>query len=55
MHPWALGSAEWQAYGDTHLDYIQGRTDIWYVAFGHLYLYHVVTDRELVSVTYVRP
>ena len=55
MHPWALGDTEWSTYGDAHLDYIRGRTDIWYVAFGHLYLYHYVTDRDLVTVTYVEP
>lgn len=27
-----------------HLDYICNRKNIWYVGFGHLYLYHFLND-----------
>ena len=29
-----------------HLEYISNRKDIWYVGFGHLYLYHFVSNYE---------
>ncbi len=49
MHPknidWSTG---WQLQ---HLDYIKGKTNIWYVGFGHLYLYHYIDDQNKVSVT----
>ncbi|MBU0992045.1 MAG: hypothetical protein KJ737_06085 [Proteobacteria bacterium] len=50
LHPWALGDAEWVSYGDAHLDHIKDKKDIWYVSFGHLYLYHFMKEKELVTV-----
>lgn len=50
-HPWALGTDEWEAYGDPHLDYIKEKLDVWYVAFGHLYVYHYMQERGVISVT----
>jgi|GEM_PF-4261434 len=29
-----------------HLDYISNRKDVWYTAFGHLYLYHFLEDGD---------
>ena len=50
FHPdkvdWTPGS-----YVYSHLDYISGRKDVWYVGFGHLYLYHFVQERGVVTVT----
>jgi hypothetical protein len=49
MHPynvdWTDGSWERQ-----HIDYIKEKTNLWYVGFGHLYLYHHIDDQNLVSV-----
>ncbi len=39
------------SYFHQHLDYIKEKKDVWYVAFGHLYLYHYVKDRNIISVT----
>jgi len=54
MHPinvnWSNGS-----YALQHLDYISGRTDVWYVAFGHLYVYHYVQERGVVNITALPP
>lgn len=30
------------------LDYIAGKKDVWYVAFGHLYVYHYATERNVI-------
>jgi len=30
----------------SHLEYISNRRDIWYVGFGHLYLYHYISDSK---------
>jgi len=36
---------DWDAdFTWNHLDYISNRKDIWYVGFGHLYLYHFITN-----------
>ena len=32
-----------------HLEYISNRTDIWYVGFGHLYLYRFITSSDQVA------
>ncbi|MCX6013575.1 MAG: DUF2341 domain-containing protein [Chloroflexi bacterium] len=49
MHPrlidWADGS--WQLQ---HLDYIKEKTNLWYVGFGHLYLYHYIANQNKVTV-----
>ena len=38
------------AYLYQHFQYIANRSDVWYVPFGRLYLYHIVPDRNLVTV-----
>lgn len=38
---------------DLHTDYIANRTDVWYVPFGLLYLYHWVDVRNVTDVTSV--
>jgi hypothetical protein len=43
---WADGS-----YLAQHINHISGRPDVWYAAFGELYLYHFVQERGLVSVS----
>jgi hypothetical protein len=43
---WADGS-----YLAQHINYISNRLDVWYAAFGELYLYHFVQERGLVSVS----
>jgi hypothetical protein len=52
MHPrgidWSAGS-----WVQKHLDYIKGRTNLWYVGFGHLYLYHYIDNQNIVNVTKV--
>ncbi|SNB46804.1 InlB B-repeat-containing protein [Geobacter sp. DSM 9736] len=44
-HPW---QGMWQAGTPflQHLDYIHGRSDIWYVPFGRLYQYHFLQERR---------
>jgi len=34
-----------------HLDYISNRSEVWYVGFGHLYLYHYMQERNVISHT----
>ena len=43
-HPWALFPDRDASYFRDHLNYISNRTNIWYVALGHLYLYHLLQD-----------
>jgi hypothetical protein len=45
---WYTGS-----YLHQHLQYIAGRSDVWYVPFGRMYLYHFVQERGLVTITSV--
>ncbi len=47
-HPYMLdwSDGHWAAQ---HLDYIKGRTNLWYVGFGHLYLYRYVAGQNVVS------
>jgi len=49
MHPrgidWSAGS-----WVQKHLDYVKGRTNLWYVGLGHLYLYHYIDDHNIVNV-----
>jgi hypothetical protein len=49
-HPW---QGRWFAGStlDTHSQYISNRKDVWYAAFGELYLYHYVQERGQVTVT----
>jgi hypothetical protein len=46
LHDWSDGSPIRQ-----HIDHIKGRGELWYVGFGHLYLYRFVQERGLVAVT----
>jgi hypothetical protein len=46
---WYTGS-----YLHQHLQFLAGRSDVWYVPFGRLYLYHFVQERGLVTVTSVQ-
>jgi len=32
-----------------HLDYIANRSDVWYVGFGHLYLYHYLQEKNVIN------
>ena len=34
-----------------HLNYISNRSDVWYVGFGHLYLYHYLQERNVIEHT----
>ena len=44
FHPQSI---DWdQEYGPSHLDYIDQRTDVWYVSLGHLYLYELISGYE---------
>jgi hypothetical protein len=49
-HPW---QGRWYAGMtlDTHTQYIANRSDVWYAAFGELYLYHYVQERGKVTVS----
>ncbi|MBN2149082.1 MAG: hypothetical protein JW726_16980, partial [Anaerolineales bacterium] len=49
-HPW---QARWFPGStlDSHTQYIGNRPDVWYAAFGELYLYHFVYERGLVTVS----
>jgi len=42
FHPWDM-SGLWTIFSD-HLDYISNKKNVWYTAFGHLYLYHFLED-----------
>lgn len=46
LHDWSDGSPIRQ-----HIDHIKGQSDLWYVGFGHLYLYRYVQERGQVTVT----
>ncbi len=49
MHPHSISWSPGSRILD-HLDYIKERTNIWYVGFGHLYLYHYIADQDKVEV-----
>jgi len=34
-----------------HFDYISNRSDVWYVGFGHLYLYHYLQEKDVINHT----
>jgi hypothetical protein len=42
---WSVG-----AYAQTHLDYIAGKLDVWYVALGNLYQYHYANEPDIITV-----
>ncbi len=48
IHPHDLAATdEWsKPYISRHLSHISNRTDVWYVNFGMLYLYHILQDHE---------
>ena len=46
-HPYKV---DWNSYGKAHFDYIANHTDVWYVGYGLLYMYHYVEDRDIVTV-----
>ncbi|MEA3336985.1 MAG: hypothetical protein U9R25_13820 [Chloroflexota bacterium] len=50
IHPWRHDWSEGSAIR-RHIDHIKGRKDIWYAGFGHLYTYHYVQERGMVTVT----
>ena len=32
-----------------HLNYLANRTDIWYAGMGHLYIYHYMEERNIIT------
>jgi len=38
-------------YADLHTSYISDRNDVWYVPFGHLYLYHWIDSQNIAHVS----
>jgi len=50
-HPQVLYTDVDQGYLRAHLDYISGRTNVWYVNLGHLYLYHLLQSGNTVGTT----
>ena len=46
FHPPSTNLATGQ-YADLHTTYIANRTDVWYVAFGHLYVYKMLKDKAI--------
>jgi len=47
MHPVHINWSE-NGWVDDHLDYISGKKNIWYVGFGHLFLYHFLAGKVTV-------
>jgi hypothetical protein len=49
--------ALWQpnSYLHQHMQYIAGRSDVWYVSLGALYQYHFVQERNVVTVDVLDP
>ncbi len=52
-HPQVLYTDVNQGYLRSHLDYISGRTNVWYVNLGHLYLYHLLQSGSAFGTTSV--
>lgn len=46
FHPASVDLTAGQ-YADLHTTYIANRTDVWYIAFGHLFAYRMLKDRAL--------
>ena len=42
-HNWVTGAIV------QHLNYIANRSDVWYVGFGHLYAYHYMEERNVIT------
>ncbi len=42
-HNWISGDVA------DHFDYISNRSDVWYVGFGHLYMYHYMEERNVIT------
>ena len=42
-HNWTSGAIV------QHLSYVANRSDIWYVGFGHLYAYHYMKERNVIT------
>lgn len=40
----------WNDSAEEFFDYISGKTDVWYVGFGSLYMYHYCQERNVVQV-----
>ncbi len=47
FHPQVIISDKDKGYLINHLNYISGRSNIWYVNLGHLYLYHLLQEANL--------
>jgi len=43
-HPWQTGHFVAGSYEMQHLNHIKGRTNVWYVPFGQMYLYHYLQE-----------
>jgi hypothetical protein len=46
FHPASVNLATGQ-YADLHTTYIANRTDVWYVALGHIYVYKMMKDKAI--------
>ena len=49
LHPDGVDWSEGE-YADEHTTYISNKTDVWYVPFGLLYLYHWIDTQDIVEV-----
>jgi hypothetical protein len=52
-HPQVLSTDVNKSYLVNHLNYISGRTNVWYVNLGHLYLYHLLQSGSTTGTTSV--
>jgi len=50
-HPQVLYTDVNKSYLVNHLDFISGRTNVWYVNLGHLYLYHLLQSGTVQGIT----
>ena len=48
VHPQCVDWSE-NGYARPHINYIKNRPNLWYVGFGHLYLYRFMQERHIVS------
>lgn len=55
FHPQVVDPIRNNQYFNGHLKHISGRTDIWYVCFGHLYLYHLMEQASNNLISDVSP
>lgn len=49
LHPWALDFSSGSII-DQHTDYVKDKTNLWYVGYAALMMYHYVQDQEVVTV-----